>query len=73
MAFITAMPRMAEQVKANRIITGIKIPHPCGNPSLSPEGDLALRREIVKTALKALQTEVKGPTIFTPNVTMATG
>jgi hypothetical protein len=27
-----------------------------------------LRREIVQTALKALETEVKEPTVFSPNM-----
>ena len=72
-AFITAMPKMAEQVKANRIITGIKIPHPCGNPDLSEKDDQALRGEIVKCALQALQTDVEAPTIFMPQITMMTG
>ena len=72
-AFITAMPKMAEQVKANRIVTGIKIPHPIGNPNLSYDEELALRKEIVMCALRALQTEVKVPTIFMPEVEMVTG
>ena len=72
-ALITAMTKMATQVGANRIVTGIKIPHPCGNPDLPEEADLALRREIVKCALKALQTEVKSPAVFVPDVTFISG
>ena len=72
-AFITAMTKMAAQVGANRIVTGTKIPHPCGNPEVSPEADLAIRREIVKSALRALQTDVTGPTVFEPEITMVTG
>lgn len=72
-AFITAMTKMATQVGANRIVTGTKIPFPCGNPDMSEEADLALRREIVKCALKALQTEVSGPTVFMPEITQLTG
>ena len=73
MAFITAMTKMATQVGANRIVTGTKIPHPCGNPEGSAEADLALRREIVKCALRALQTDVSGPTVFMPDITLLTG
>ncbi len=73
MAFITAMTKMAIQVKANRIVAGVKIPHPCGNPELPEEADKALRREIVKTALQALQTAVAGPTVFTPNIMFVAG
>ena len=72
-AFITAMSMMAKQLGANRLVTGIKIIHPLGDPNLSVEADLALRREIVKTALSALQTEVDSPTIFVPDVTLASG
>ena len=72
-AFMTAMSMMAKQLGANRVITGTKVPHPLGDPNLSAEADLALRREIVNTALSALQTEVDGPTIFVPDVTPASG
>jgi len=54
-------------VRANRIVKGVSIPHPCGDPSLPPELDARLRREIVETALKALESEVTGPTVFSPN------
>jgi glycine reductase len=62
---------VAEQVRCNRIVKGVSIPHPCGDPSLPPEFDARLRREIVQTALKALEAEVKGPTLFTPNMTVS--
>ena len=67
-AYITAMTMVSKQIGANRIVNGIKIPHPCGDPNLPPEEDRALRREIVKCALTALQTDVDGPTVFVPNV-----
>jgi len=70
-ALISAMFPVAQQVRANRIVKGVSIPHPCGDPSLSKEHDAHLRREIVRTALKALEAEVKGPTLFSPP--LATG
>lgn len=70
---ITAMTMLSKQLGANRVVTGTKIPHPCGDPNLSPEADKSLRREIVKTALESIQTEVKGPTVFVPTVTYTTG
>ena len=73
MAYITAMSTMGKQLGANRIITGTKIPHPCGDPTLSSEADKALRREIINCALTALQTDVDGPTIFTPEVSFTSG
>jgi len=71
-ALISAMYPVAEQVGASRIVKGVSIPHPCGDPSLPLEIDTRLRREIVKTALKALQSEVKGPTLFSPNIAVST-
>jgi glycine reductase len=72
-AFITAMSMMGKQLGANRVITGTKIPHPCGDPTLSPESDRALRRAIVSCALDALQKDVDGPTVFVPDVTFTSG
>jgi len=51
-------------VGANRIVPAVAIPHPLGNPSLSPAEELRLRRRILTTALEALSTEVDGQTIF---------
>lgn len=51
-------------VGASRIVPGVAIPNPCGNPTLSADEDHALRKRIVATALKALQTQVNEPTIF---------
>ena len=70
-ALVTPMYPVAEQVGASRIVKGVSIPHPCGEPSLSLDLDARLRREIVKTALKALQSEVKGAVLFVPNITVA--
>ena len=72
-AFVTAMSMMAKQLGANRVVTGTKIPHPCGDPSLPPEADKALRRKIVNCALTALQSDVDGPTIFVPDATFMSG
>jgi betaine reductase len=58
---------IAEQVGASRIVKGVSIPHPCGDPSLPPELDRRLRRQIVAKALKALETPVDVPTVFTPD------
>ena len=69
-ALISAMFPVAQQVRANRIVKGVSIPHPCGDPNLSKELDARLRREIIQTALKALESDVKGPTVFSPPVAM---
>ena len=70
-AVVTAMYPVAEQVRANRIVKGVSIPHPCGDPSLPPELDAKLRREIVQTALRALESDVKEPTLFSPNMAVS--
>ena len=51
-------------VGANRIVPTIAIPHPLGNPALSPEEEKKLRRHLVERALEALTTEVEDQTIF---------
>lgn len=73
MGFITAMSMLAKQLGANRIVTGTKIPHPCGDPNLSLEEDKALRRVIVDCALQSLQKDVERPTVFTPDVAFTSG
>jgi glycine reductase len=70
-AIISAMYPVAEQVRANRIVKGVSIPHPCGDPSLPQDLDARLRREIVRTALKALESEIKGPTLFEPDMAVS--
>lgn len=51
-------------VGANRIVPTVAIPHPLGNPSLSREDEVHLRRKLVLQALKALQTPVEGQKVF---------
>lgn len=51
-------------VGANRIVPAIAIPHPLGNPSLERTEEVKLRKKIVGTALKALETEVTEQTVF---------
>ncbi len=61
MATITTI---SESVGANRIVPTIAIPYPVGDPSLKPEGELELRRDMVKKALDALATEITEITQF---------
>lgn len=66
MVLISAMPQLAQQVGASRVVAGRKIPHPCGDPTLPPELDFKVRGEIVGMALKALEENVTDPKIFVP-------
>lgn len=51
-------------VGANRVVPGVSIPHPTGNPALKKEAEFALRKRIVRTALAALKTRVEKQTVF---------
>ncbi len=72
-AHITAMSLLSKQIGANRVITGTKISHPCGDPNLPDKSDLDIRLEILRTALDNLQKDVDGPTIFEPNIVYTLG
>ena len=63
---ISAIYDLALSTGANRVVRGCRIDHVCGNPELGPEKDRAYGLQIVRTALRALQTEVPGPTLFAP-------
>jgi len=68
---ISAIYGLALTTGANRVIKGCRIEHVCGNPDLGPEKDHAYGLNIIRTALKALQTVVTGPTLSDPADLMA--
>ena len=51
-------------VGANRIVPAVAIPHPLGNPALTPAEEREIRSKLVDKALYALSTEVTGQTVF---------
>ncbi len=59
----TIVPIM-QTVGTNRIVPGIAIPHPVGDPAHGPEADHAARRELLLRAFEAMQTEIHEQTIF---------
>ncbi len=63
---ISAIYDLALGTGANRVVRGCRIEHVCGNPELGVEKDRAYGLQIVRTALRALQTEVSRPTLFDP-------
>ena len=63
---ISAIYDLALTTGANRVVRGCRIEHVCGNPELGPEKDRAYGLQIIRTALRALQTPVDHPTLFDP-------
>ncbi len=51
-------------VGSNRIVPGVAIPHPVGDPLHGPEADHAARRKRLLRALEAMQTEIQEQTVF---------
>jgi glycine/betaine/sarcosine/D-proline reductase family selenoprotein B len=62
--FVTALPTIATMVGANRIVRGVAITNPFGDPERSPAGELVLRRRIVEQALELLETDVEPGTVW---------
>ena len=62
--FVTALPTIATMIGANRVIRGVAITNPFGDPDRSPAGELALRRGIVERALEMLETDVEPGTVW---------
>jgi glycine reductase complex component B subunit gamma len=65
-AIVTAMADLARQVNASRITVGVKIAHPCGDPSVPVEEDRALRRAILCAALGTLEEPVATQVVVSP-------
>ena len=61
---ITALPTIAQMVGANRILHGVAITHPTGDPTLVADDERALRRRIVSRALEMLATDVEPRTVW---------
>jgi len=55
---------ISQTVGANRILPAVAIPHPTGNPLLSPNDEYVLRRQIVEKALQALSSKIQEQTVF---------
>lgn len=61
---VTALPTIATMVGANRVLRGVAITNPFGDPDRSPPGEFALRRHIVERALAMLATDVGPGTVW---------
>ena len=63
-AYVTTLTSLAEEIRANRIVAGVRIPHPMGNPVLTAESEHELRLAVTRRALQALTETVDGPRVF---------
>ncbi len=61
---ITALGPVASELGANRVVRGVKIPHPCGDPTLERSRDRALRIGLIRGSLRALATKLDKAEIF---------
>jgi glycine reductase len=61
---VTALPTIAQMMGANRIVRGVAITHPTGDPSLAPQEERRLRRRIVGRAIEMLASEVEPRTLW---------
>jgi len=55
---------ISQTVGANRILPGVAIPYPTGNPYLTRNEEVAMRKKMLLTALKALSENIDSQTIF---------
>jgi len=62
--FVTALPTIATMVGANRILRGVSITHPTGDPELAIGEEADLRKRLVERALEMLQTPVAPRTVW---------
>jgi betaine reductase len=62
--FVTALPTIAQMVGANRIVRGVAITNPTGDPSLEPGDERAMRIALVRRALDMLATDVEPRTVW---------
>jgi len=63
-AYVTTLTSLAEENRANRIVAGVRIPHPVGNPLLTADNEQALRVAVTRRALEVLTESVDGPRVF---------
>jgi glycine reductase len=61
---VTCLTNVAEMVGANRILAGVAIPHPVGDPGLTSEEEPRARRRLLLRALEVLTVPVDAPRLF---------
>jgi glycine reductase complex component B subunit gamma len=61
---VTALPTIAVMVGANRIVRGVAVTNPTGDPQRNPSDEHARRRRIVERALAMLESPVEPQTVW---------
>ena len=61
---VCAIVPISLTVGANRIVPAIAIPHPLGDPRLTPAAERALRRRLLERTLEALSATIEEQTVF---------
>ena len=62
--FITALPTIAQMMGANRVLRGLSITSPTGDPSLAVSDEAELRRRIVERALEMLCADIGSSAVW---------
>lgn len=55
---------ISQTVGANRILPGVAIPNPTGNPNLSQQEEFMLRKDLMLRALESLKSSIEEQTVF---------
>ena len=63
----TVVP-ISRTIGANRIIPGVGIPYPLGDPTQGDADSKKIREKMVRRALKALQVPVTDQTVFDKDI-----
>ena len=49
---VTTLTTLATDMRANRIVAGVRIPHPVSNPTVAPDKEIEVRMAIVERAAR---------------------
>lgn len=61
---ICAIVPIALTVGANRMVRGVAIPHPTGDPSIEKSGEVDIRKKLLTLALKGLESKIEEQTVY---------
>jgi len=68
---VTTLTTLAAEVRANRIVAGVRIPHPVSDPTVAPDKEIDVRVAVAQRALEVLTVAVDGPTVFAVDLARA--